>query len=133
MRYALLASVQGAHLHLRHTYSVRVPCRAMRSVMLVRYCNTMSRVAAYNQQAWKRVRLVVLERDGWQCQICGIALLRSGRRPASACVDHIVPLSKGGDRFEETNLRACCFACNGARVNRKVDYARTAYRPRRVW
>ena len=50
---------------------------------------------------WRRVRLAVLERDGWRCRKCGRA---AGRLE----VDHIVPLNKGGAAYELANLQALC-------------------------
>ena len=63
----------------------------------------------------------ILERDGWRCQIPGCK-----RRPIrkdlkyphlrSKSVDHIVPLSHGGDDTAE-NKRAAHLGCNMARSN----------------
>lgn len=56
---------------------------------------------------WRRLRLVILERDGYQCQI------RGPRCEGKATdVDHIIPIADGGPEFEETNLRAACHPCN---------------------
>jgi 5-methylcytosine-specific restriction endonuclease McrA len=56
---------------------------------------------------WERVRLLVLRRDNYQCQI-------RGRRctEVATVVDHIVPRSKGGSRLDIRNLRAACRWCN---------------------
>ena len=46
---------------------------------------------------WQRIRMAILRRDSFTCQICG-AMLRSGRADRSntilrpAAIDHIVPL-----------------------------------------
>jgi len=64
------------------------------------------------RRGWQDMRLKILERDGWRCQLCG--------RPAKA-VDHILPRSRGGDG-DPSNLRAICGPCNsrkGARLTRK--------------
>lgn len=53
----------------------------------------------------QRVRLAVLERDGWVCRYC--------RKPANT-VDHVVPYERGGLSTEE-NLVACCAHCNSAK------------------
>jgi len=66
----------------------------------------------YRSRTWQRVRLQVLERDGYQCQI----RLDTCTRKATA-VDHIIPISRGGDGYEPTNLRACCKRCNSTRAN----------------
>lgn len=67
----------------------------------------------YNDAAWKRVRRVVLERDGYVCQVRG-----ANCTGVADQVDHIVPLHAGGSYLEPTNLRASCRRCNVARGNR---------------
>lgn len=67
----------------------------------------------------------ILERDGWRCQIPGCKR-RPIRRdvkyphPRSKSVDHIVPLSHGGDDTAE-NKRAAHLGCNMARGNEMRD------------
>lgn len=59
--------------------------------------------------AWRRLRLLILERDGYRCQIP----LHDGRlcsAPATH-VDHIVPRKYGGTEAV-SNLRAACQPCN---------------------
>jgi len=66
---------------------------------------------------WQRIRLIVLERDGWRCQRCGKHLTPGNM---SATVDHIRPHRLGGG-MELENLRAMCNWCNasrGARMKR---------------
>jgi hypothetical protein len=64
----------------------------------------------------------ILERDGWRCQIPGCKR-RPIRRdvkfphPRSKSIDHIIPLSLGGDDTA-VNKRAAHLACNAARGNR---------------
>jgi 5-methylcytosine-specific restriction endonuclease McrA len=58
--------------------------------------------------------IAVLARDGWRCQICGIATpqkLRGTHKPNAPEVDHIKPLAKGGGHTWE-NLQCACRACN---------------------
>ena len=57
---------------------------------------------------WKKLRITILDRDGWQCALCN--------RPAHT-VDHIVPRVKGGDMWSPDNLQAMCKSCN----SRKKD------------
>lgn len=63
--------------------------------------------------AWRRLRIVVLNRDSWRCQI--------PKADGSLClapathVDHIVPRSKGGAHLDMANLRAACAPCNLSR------------------
>jgi hypothetical protein len=61
----------------------------------------------------------ILERDRWRCGICGKVIGKKFKwpHPRSASIDHIVPISEGG---EDTagNKRAAHLACNGGRCNR---------------
>jgi len=65
---------------------------------------------------WKKVRLGVLERDGYLCQIRGPKCTINANH-----VDHIIPASQGGAWFDTDNLRAACAKCNLGRVDRKKD------------
>ena len=54
----------------------------------------------------------VFQRDGWRCQLCGCKIKRTkSYHPQQATVDHIVPLSVGGDHMY-VNVQAACMACN---------------------
>lgn len=58
--------------------------------------------------------MLILERDGWRCQLCGVSTpkrlrgTRDGRAPE---IDHIVPLSVGGAHLPE-NVQCACRRCN---------------------
>ena len=57
-----------------------------------------------NLTRWRRVRLQVLDRDGWACVRCG----RKGRIE----VDHKKPLEEGGEMYSLSNLAALCRGCH---------------------
>lgn len=61
----------------------------------------------------------ILERDRWRCGICRKVIGKKFRwpHPRSASVDHVIPLSQGGDDTA-ANKRAAHLACNCGRVNR---------------
>lgn len=67
---------------------------------------------------------MIYERDNYTCQLCGKAVLhkaawrkRDGKiHPRSPTIDHIVPMSKGGNH-EPSNCQTACFICN----SRKSD------------
>jgi 5-methylcytosine-specific restriction endonuclease McrA len=59
-----------------------------------------------NTAEWRRIRGAVLQRDHYTCQHCGAK---------ATCVDHIVPVSKGGDPLDADNLVASCNYCNSAK------------------
>ena len=63
---------------------------------------------------WIRVRRLILERDGWVCQIKA-----RGCTEKATAVDHIVAVSRGGPPLAPNNLRACCVSCNTGRANRE--------------
>lgn len=64
-------------------------------------------------------RLSVFEKDGWVCQLCGGAIDPSLPWPdrMAASVDHIVPISLGGDDTFD-NVQAAHSGCNSSKGNR---------------
>jgi 5-methylcytosine-specific restriction endonuclease McrA len=58
---------------------------------------------------WKKLRIQVLDRDGWVCALCG--------KPAHTA-DHIWPRVKGGDMWALDNLQALCTKCNSSKQGR---------------
>lgn len=76
--------------------------------------------------AWRATRRAVLDRDGWVCQRCGVTLTpvtnpRADLKASSACIDHIVPIIRGGWHTPE-NLQALCLVCNAGKGNHVIDY-----------
>lgn len=67
----------------------------------------MTEPRPYGSAQWKRVRLAVLDRDGWRCVDCG--------KPATM-VDHEKPWRQGGDWFAPSNLVAVCRSDNVKRA-----------------
>ena len=60
----------------------------------------------------RKVRVSVMERDGYKCVYCG--------SQKSLCLDHIVAFSKGGGD-EEENLQTCCRTCNTRKSNKSHE------------
>ena len=54
-------------------------------------------------------RLKILERDEYTCRQCGST--------EHLCVDHILPITRGGDS-SDGNLQVLCFSCNAKKSNR---------------
>ena len=75
---------------------------------------------AIGTQEWKKLRLVVLARDGYVCYVCGGGDANQ--------VDHIYPRSKGGAAFDPLNCAAICRPCN-MRKGDKVFLAKEATPP----
>lgn len=72
-------------------------------------------------------RAKIFERDGWRCQICGKKVNHELKwpHPKSATLDHIVPLSMGGEHLPH-NCQLAHFICN----SRKSDYG--VFQPRLI-
>lgn len=76
---------------------------------------TFERVPAFTRGISKETRAWVLERNGYTCQMCGVAAGDpdpfGGSRTVRLTIGHIIDKSKGG---EDTpyNLRAVCTNCN---------------------
>ncbi len=58
---------------------------------------------------WDRLRVVILQRDSYLCQVCLHA--KPSRITAAAAVDHIVCKARNGTD-DPSNLRAICRACH---------------------
>jgi 5-methylcytosine-specific restriction endonuclease McrA len=58
-----------------------------------------------------RTRFEIFKRDNFTCQYCG-------RKPPEIIleIDHITPISKGGDE-DQINLITACFDCNRGKSN----------------
>lgn len=63
----------------------------------------------------KKLRFEVFKRDGFKCQYCGAEAPK-----VVLHVDHIHPVSKGGDN-DLMNLVTCCEGCNSGKSNRTLS------------
>lgn len=64
----------------------------------------------------KRTRFEVLRRDGFKCRYCGLA----GPEGAGLTIDHVVPVSLGGND-DPSNLVAACKDCNAGKASSNPD------------
>lgn len=124
------------------TTRTRIWCRYCRRVASTRHnmlCDTCAQdgriramVRPYrgaNSRAWETAygisavfcALDIFERDDWTCGVCGEWIDRDLGHPdpASACIDHIVPLPDGENTPE--NVRAAHLRCNIRRPRTKGD------------
>ena len=69
----------------------------------------------YNSATWRKVRKLILERDGFVCQLRG-----PGCTIKATDVDHVVACRDGGAWYDPSNLRAACRQCNSRRARREV-------------
>lgn len=63
----------------------------------------------------KRLRFEILKRDSFTCSYCGLT-------PPKAVleIDHIIPISKGGDN-NYLNLVTSCFDCNRGKSDKELN------------
>jgi 5-methylcytosine-specific restriction endonuclease McrA len=58
---------------------------------------------------YKKIRLIVLARDGYVCYYCG---------QDANTVDHIIAISNGGNPVDPSNLISACRRCNSSKGSR---------------
>lgn len=58
---------------------------------------------AMNRHQWGKTRTIVLQRDSHTCQLGLPGCTRTAEE-----VDHIIPISQGGNRYDPNNCRAVC-------------------------
>jgi hypothetical protein len=81
-------------------------------------------VPAFARGISKETRALVLDRNGYTCQMCGAAAGDPDpfdpRRRVRLHIGHIIDKSMGGSD-DPSNLRAICSACNEGAGNRTLD------------
>jgi 5-methylcytosine-specific restriction endonuclease McrA len=70
-------------------------------------------MSVYSNRAYLAARLLVLQRDGYRCWLCG--------GPDASEADHLVPLSRGGSLTDIGNMRSAHRSCNASRGNKLID------------
>ena len=63
---------------------------------------------------WRKLRISILQRDNWLCQVCHVA--------DASEVDHIVPKSLGGSD-DADNLQAICRDCHIEKTQKEAKNA----------
>ena len=66
---------------------------------------------------WRKVRVLALKRDFYLCQLC----LLVGRTTVALDVDHIIPLTQGGERLNLSNLQSVCRPCHRTKTERDTN------------
>jgi len=77
-------------------------------------CNACAIVHPRGRQ-FERLRQAILARDGWRCQ-----LQLDGCTGTADVVDHITPLSRGGQPRDPANLAAACSPCNRRKSDQQL-------------
>ena len=81
---------------------------------------SLERLPAIERGISNQLRMEILERNGFTCQLCG----RTGGDPdptnaarkVRLVIDHEIPIEQGGTN-DKANLRVLCTPCNQARAN----------------
>jgi len=63
-----------------------------------------------DHHTWRSLRMKILSRDDFTCRYCG-------KKSPTMTVDHVMPVTRGGDHNEE-NLVAACRSCNSKKGNK---------------
>ncbi|MGH9933730.1 MAG: HNH endonuclease, partial [Nitrososphaerales archaeon] len=72
-----------------------------------KYCSNDCSWNFYVKNNWRLLRIKILRRDRFTCQLCGDNRSRvrvNGRVRRNFNVDHKMPIFKGGREFDESNL-----------------------------
>jgi 5-methylcytosine-specific restriction protein A len=64
----------------------------------------------YDSYAWRKLRARYLIEN----PLC-VECRRQGKLTKATLVDHIVPISKGGEPLEESNLQPLCWNCHSSK------------------
>ncbi len=81
---------------------------------------SLKRIPVMGRGISPQLRIEILERNGFTCQLCGAGPTDpdpfNSSRKIRLHIDHIIPLSQGGSN-DKNNLRVLCSACNQGRSN----------------
>lgn len=75
----------------------------------IRYSDKKETKKKVRSEMTLKLRYNIMKRDNFKCVICG-----KGMPEVEICVDHIMPVSKGGLSIE-SNLRTLCNKCNAGK------------------
>lgn len=120
----------------RQVYTDRVAIRyrqAKRRYQKVAGRHFKQRAKRYGVAYERFPKSLVYERDNYICQLCNEPVLATAQysksdgkiHMKSPTIDHIIPMSKGGDHTPH-NCQTACFECNSKKGNRMVGQLRPA-------
>lgn len=105
---------------MRHQVLVEEPHTQSYAALVL--LNKEYRMSQANE--WLEFRKVFLSRfDVLTCKYCGKSNLEAETDCLSqlATLDHVIPLSKGGPRYDEQNLVVACFKCNSKKADKLFE------------
>jgi len=82
----------------------------------------------YRGRQWKEFRAAYIAKNPYAlctASNCGVELIGS-----DYTLDHIVPLNRGGEPFDELNIKPMCRRCNGKKRNElemRENYVNSSY------
>lgn len=77
----------------------------------------MTRSRSCSSRIRRALREKIAEMQNWLCCYCDRPMVKEPLTPASATLEHRVPISLGGARMHPDNIAVACKACNEARGN----------------
>ena len=94
----------------------------------------LTKKPSHTSKAWGKYKEIIIKRDGYTCQMCGVFLRRGRKHPRSAVVDHKQPAKLRPDLFyDDDNVWAVCKRCHDttcqsieARYGNDAEAIRTA-------
>jgi len=109
---------------------IKNPPRESRAALILLKKDLIKKSVYYGYQGWLRFRFETLtnilkDRGILQCNYCnkGPLLIETDNKdPYVATLDHKNPLSRGGAKFDLTNLVVCCISCNQKKGNKILTF-----------
>ena len=89
-----------------------------------------------NGSTYRKLRAAAILRSGGICCLCGgpIDLALSGRHRDGPTLEHIIPVSRGGDPLNPDNHGVSHNRCNSARKDKLIAELRAqSLHPSRAW
>lgn len=85
--------------------------------------------ARQEREGWLKFRFKYLhtlqkERGVLQCEYCGKGplIIEVGNwHPLVATIDHVIPVSKGGGRYDTENMKVACYHCNQKKADKMPE------------
>lgn len=110
----------------KHNVLVHIPHVQSLAALVLLTKKLAPRPAGY--KTWLRYRKHLLRKmyrtkRTLECHYCGKGPLKihTDYDNELATLDHVTPLSKGGERFHSSNLVVACYSCNSRKGNKSIQ------------